>query len=179
MSANADLITMETYYNKMKQFENQFFIYGAKYTTNYILGYSSIILLIVLLISYPLTHIYVHCKIWKQYDKTVLSLKPKYEETKLFFIFVGAGVPLRQTQVNENIRAVRPHHRADLCITRGKNTISFSYISHNIKLIALFGYPGAPRWPIQKSDGPILLPQLSSHLYQYTYKIWKQSVQEV
>ena len=28
MSTNADLITMETYYNKMKQFENRFFIYG-------------------------------------------------------------------------------------------------------------------------------------------------------
>ena len=31
MSANADLITVETYmYNKGKQFENHFFIYGPK-----------------------------------------------------------------------------------------------------------------------------------------------------
>ena len=43
MSANPDLITMETYYNKMKQFENHFFIYGVKCTKIYILGYSSII----------------------------------------------------------------------------------------------------------------------------------------
>ena len=63
MSANADLSTMETYYNKMKQFENQFFIYGAKCTKMYILGYSSIIRLRpVLPIGYPLTNIYVHVK---------------------------------------------------------------------------------------------------------------------
>ena len=43
MSANADLSTMETYYNKMEQFDNQFFIYGEKCTKMYILGYSSII----------------------------------------------------------------------------------------------------------------------------------------
>ena len=39
MSANADLITVETYmYNKGKQFENQFFIYGPKCKTKWIFG---------------------------------------------------------------------------------------------------------------------------------------------
>ena len=40
----------------------------------------------------------------------------------LFFSYLGGpGGPLRRTQVNENFRAVRPHHRADICITREKN----------------------------------------------------------
>ena len=39
MSANTDLITMETYmYNKWKQFENPFFIYGPKCKTNVYFG---------------------------------------------------------------------------------------------------------------------------------------------
>ena len=39
MSANADLITVETYmYNKGKQFENYFFIYGPKCKKKNILG---------------------------------------------------------------------------------------------------------------------------------------------
>ena len=39
MSANADLITVETYmYNKGKQFENHFFIYGPKCKKKNILG---------------------------------------------------------------------------------------------------------------------------------------------
>ena len=33
----------------------------------------------------------------------------------------------------ENFRAVRPHHRADICITREKITTSFSYMGHNIQ----------------------------------------------
>ena len=58
ISANADLITVDTYhdmYNKGKQFENQFFIYGPKCILFFILGP-------ILLSSYPLTHIYVHVK---------------------------------------------------------------------------------------------------------------------
>ena len=72
MSANADLITVETYhdmYNKGKQFENQFFIYWQKCKINYIWGYLGGPEGIfndqtgpVLLSSYPLTHIYVHVK---------------------------------------------------------------------------------------------------------------------
>ena len=36
----------------------------------------------------------------------------------------------------------------------------------------ILGYSGGPGWPINNQTGPILL---SSHLYQSTYKIWKQS----
>ena len=37
----------------------------------------------------------------------------------------GGGEALRRTQVNENYRAVRPHNRADICITREKNNHQF------------------------------------------------------
>ena len=57
------------------------------------------------------------------FDKKFLSLNPKYP--------VG---PLRRRQVNKNFRAVRPHHRADICITRKKNNHQFfTYMVHNIK----------------------------------------------
>ena len=68
MSANADLITVETYVQQGKTIENQFLIYGPKCKKKYILGH-----LVgrgafnyqngnILLSSYPLTHIYVHVK---------------------------------------------------------------------------------------------------------------------
>ena len=51
-----------------------------------------------------------------------------------FFSYLGGpGGPLRRTQVNENIRAVKPHHRPDICITREQITASFSYMVHNIQ----------------------------------------------
>ena len=59
-----------------------------------------------------------------------------------FHIWGGPGGALRRTQVNENFRAVRPHNRADKCITREKINDQFF----------IYG-----------------------HLYQSTYKIWKQS----
>ena len=48
-------------YNKGKQFENHFFIYGPKCKKKYILGVNDQTKPI-LLSSYPLTHIYVHVK---------------------------------------------------------------------------------------------------------------------
>ena len=66
----------------------------------------------ILLSSYPLT----------QSDKKYVSLNPKYENKYTFFSYLGSpGVPLCRTQVNENFRAVIPHHRADICITRETN----------------------------------------------------------
>ena len=38
----------------------------------------------------------------------------------------------------------------------------------------ILGYSGGPGWPINNQTGPILLPNYP-HLYQSTYKIWKQS----
>ena len=70
MSANADLITVETMYNKGKQFENHCFIYGPKCKKKCIFwgyfggpeGVFNDQTKPILLSSYPLTHIYVHVK---------------------------------------------------------------------------------------------------------------------
>ena len=69
MSANAGLITMETYPQQGEQFENQFFIYEPKCKKMYILGYLwgpegvfNDQTGPILLFSYPLTHIYAHVK---------------------------------------------------------------------------------------------------------------------
>ena len=61
----------------------------------------------------------------KQSDKNFLSLNPKYEKNIFFHILGVLWGSLRQTQVNENFRAVRPNHRADICITREKGKKSF------------------------------------------------------
>ena len=60
------------------------------------------------------------CQIRKQSDQKCLSLNSKYEK-----IWGGSGGPLCRTQVNENFRAVRPLHIADICKTRGKNNCQF------------------------------------------------------
>ena len=46
---------------------------------------------------------------------------------------MGPGGPLCRTQVNANFRTVRPHHRADICITREKLPAIFSHMGHNIQ----------------------------------------------
>ena len=89
------------------------------------------------------------------------------------------GGALGRTQVNENFRAVRPHNKEDKFITRDKNNHQFFIYGPNVKKIAFWAIRGGgPGWPINNPTGPILLPtssQASSHLYQSTYKIWKQS----
>ena len=119
---------------------------------------------LILLSSYSLTHIR------KQFYKKFLSLNPKYEEKKTYFFSYlgGPGGPLRRTQVNENFRAVRPHHIADICITREKNNRQFFIYEPLYTQICIFGYSGGPGWPINNRTGPILLPS-------YPLTIWKQS----
>ena len=116
------------------------------------------------------------CQIRKQSDKKFLSLnfKPKIWKNILFFhIWGGPGGPLCRNQVNENFRAVRPHHRADICITREKNNCQFFIYGTQYTKMWIFGYSGGPGWPINNRTH--LASQASSHLYQSTYKIWKQS----
>ena len=63
---------------------------------------------------------------------------------KTFFSYLGGpGGALCRTQVNENFRAVRPHHRANICITREKITASFSYMGHNIQKCVFLVIRGA------------------------------------
>ena len=60
-----------------------------------------------------------------------------------------------------------------LCITRKKNNYQFLCKSPNIR-------GGGGGWvPLQLTEWAQLASQLSTHhLYQSTYKIWKQSVQD-
>ena len=51
------------------------------------------------------------------------------------------------SQVNENFRAVRPHHRADICITRGKNNLQFFIYGPQYTKMRIFGYSAGPGWP--------------------------------
>ena len=116
----------------------------------------------ILLSSYPLTHIYVYVK---QGSNLLRILNPKYKNNNTFFIFGGFwGGSLRQTQVNENFRAVRPHHRADICITREKNNHQFFICGPQYTKMCIFGYSGGPGWHINNRIGPILLPS-----YPLTY----------
>ena len=66
MSANADLITVETYVQQGEKFEKQFFIYEPKCIFwGYLGGPEGVFndqTGPILLSSYPLTHIYVHVK---------------------------------------------------------------------------------------------------------------------
>ena len=82
----------------------------------------------------------------------------------LFFIFGGVlggggGEALRRTQVNENFRALRPHNRAEKCITREKNNHQFFMYGPQCEKIHILGYSGGPGWPINNPTGPILLPR--------------------
>ena len=63
-----------------------------------------------------------------------------------FFIFGGSwgGGGIRRTQVNENVRAVRPHNRADKFITRKKNNQQF------VKKCAFWAIRGGGAWVAHK-----------------------------
>ena len=133
MSSNAALITMETYVQQGKQFENQFFRYEPNVQINVYFGlfrgplgglqWSDWPYLAFQLSSHPYP---CTCQIRKQSEKKFLSLNPKYEKIYTFFSYLGGpGGPLHRTQVNEIFRAASPHNRADICITREKNNHQF------------------------------------------------------
>ena len=166
---------------KGKQFENQFFIYGLKCNKNvYVwlfkgpwggLQWYDWVYLAFQLSSHP----YIcTCQIRKQSDKTFVCLDPKYEKSILFFILGGGGAswgPLCRTQVNENCRAERPQHRADICITRGKNNFQFFIYGPQYNKMCIFGYSGGPGWPIDNRTWPIVLPSYLSPISIYIYNM--------
>ena len=51
-------------------------------------------------------------------------------------------------------------------------TTGFSYMGPNVKAFLAIRRGGGAGWPLYQT-GPNLIPN-----YQYTYKIWKQSVQD-
>ena len=70
------------------------------------------------------------CEIRKQSNKIFFSFKHKPQNMKIIYFFhtwMVLGV-LTSKQVNENFRAVRPLHRADICITREKHNHHFFHI---------------------------------------------------
>ena len=94
----------------------------------------------------------------------------------------GPEGPYIETHVNENFRAVRPHHIADIYIyiTREKNNHQFFIYGPQYTKLALLVAIRVPWVAHTQSDWANLGSQLlSSHLYQNTYKIWKQSDKDV
>ena len=63
---------------------------------------------------------------------------------KYIFLYWGGGGgpegPLRQTQGYQIFRAVRPHHRADKCITRKLNNNQFFIYGPQCEEMCIFGY---------------------------------------
>ena len=90
-------------------------------------------------------------KIWKQsvQDFHIWALMWRNVHFWLFWGCLGGpygvpGGPLCRTQVNENFRAVRPHHRADICITREQNNCQFFKIQ-KCAFLAIRGALGCPK----------------------------------
>ena len=69
--------------------------------------------------------------------------------------------------------------RADKSITKEKNSQTFSYMGHNVKNLNVWILGGGGGL-VAAMTGCILLPSYkSSHLNQYTCKIWKQSNKDI
>ena len=172
MSANADLITVETYVQQGETILKPVFHIRAKMWKIWIfwaiwgvLRGCSMIRLGLSCFPAILSPISMYMSnkevIWKE----ILKFKPKIWKKYTFFSYLGGpGEPLRQTQVNKNFRAVRPHHRTDICITREKNNHQFFIYGPQYKKMCILGYSGGPGWPINNWTGPILLPS-----YPLTY----------
>ena len=63
-----------------------------------------------------------------------------------------------------------------LCTCEIRKQSDKNFLSSNPKYEKNIIYLRGPGWPINYQTGPILL---SSHIYQATYKIWKQSIQVI
>ena len=68
----------------------------------------------------------------------------------------------------------KTHHRADIFISSEKITTRFSCMDHNVKKIEFLAIRGGLGDPSILLHCTSIASQLSSHLYQSTYKIWKQ-----
>ena len=74
------------------------------------------------------------------------------------------------------MEGIKPHHRADIFTPSEKITTryQFSCMGHNVRkcnFLAIRGDLGDPSILLHCTS---IASQLSSHLYQSTYKIWKQ-----
>ena len=112
------------------------------------------------------------CVIRKQSDKKFLSLNPKYEKNYTFFIFGGSWGGLTSNPGERKFQGSKISSQSRHMYNKGKNNQQFFIYGPLYTKMCIFGYSGGPGWPINNRTGPILL---SSHLYQSTYQIWKQS----
>ena len=63
----------------------------------------------------------------------------------IFFIFGGSWEALMSNPGERKFQgAVRPHHRADICITREKNNCQFFIYGPQYTKMCIFGYSGGP-----------------------------------
>ena len=97
------------------------------------------------------------CPIRNQYDKTFPSLNPKYENHILFVHIWGYWGARMSNQCERKFKAVRPHHRADICVTREKHNHQFFIYGPQYYFFCIFGYSVGRWWPINNGTGPILL----------------------
>ena len=174
-------------FNKGKQFENQLFIHKPKCKQNIYFGlYRGPEGVFndqtgpILLSSYTLIDIYGPCQIRKQSDKKFLSLNPKYDKNILkFFSYLGGpGGALMSNPGERKFQGSKSSSQSRQMYNKGEKTASFSYMGHNIQKCAFLAIQGGGggAWVAQKySNWAHFASQLSSHLYQSTYKIWKQS----
>ena len=101
-------------------------------------------------------------------------------KTISFYFILGGGGVLGALKSNPRL----PNFQGSMtssqtCITRGKAKItnSFSYMSSNVIFLGIFRYSGGGGAGYPK-EWAQLASQLSPHLHQSTYHIWKQSVQD-
>ena len=158
ISANADLITVETL----------FVIYGLNVLfCGYLRGPGGFnyLTLPILLSGYSLIHMNVHVQIRKQSENNFLV-----PIQNIYFQMRGAWWGL--TQDYQIFRTVRPHHIEDKYITRDKNNQEFFIYGPQCENNTFWDIRGGGGGGGGGYDWAHLASQLSSHLNQSTCKIW-------
>ena len=162
MSANTDLITVETRENNWKPVFHiwvkmlKYRIFLAILASMIRLGLSCFPAILLPLSMYMCNNEAIWLELF-------LSSNPKYEQNIMFDIWGVLGGPLRQSKSYQIFRTVRPHHKTNIH-NKGKIiSTSLSYVSPNVKKLIFFLF-GDPGWLINNQTGPILLPS-----YPLTY----------
>ena len=132
ISANTELITVETYVQQGETIWNHFFIYWPKCTKKCIfwaiwgpwgdLQWSDWACLAFQLSSHPYLCI---CQIRKQSDKKILGLNPKYEKNILFFIFGGSWGALTSNPGARKFQGSKTSSQNRHMYNKGKNNSQF------------------------------------------------------
>ena len=92
--------------------------------------------------------------------KKFLNIYPIYKNI-YFLIFGGTWAPLMSINGYQNVRARRPHHRADICI-QGKNNHPFFIYGPQCEKIAFLAIRGAVGDPSIIRLDPSCFPAMES-----------------